>query len=81
MASTAERLTSLVNENIEVDGQKLDIPDDLNISLMDSGVSSLEAVALAKLITQEFGVEFAVEDCYALDTLKDVAAFIDSNSA
>ncbi len=80
MASTAERLTSLVNENIEVDGQKLDIPDDLNISLMNSGVSSLEAVALAKLITQEFGVEFAVEDCYALDTLKDVAAFIDSNS-
>lgn len=80
MASTAERLTSLVNENIEVDGQKLDIPDDLNISLMDSGVSSLEAVALAKLISQEFGVEFAVEDCYALDTLKDVAAFIDSNS-
>ncbi|MXY75888.1 MAG: acyl carrier protein [Acidimicrobiia bacterium] len=81
MASTAERLTNLVNENIEVDGQKLDIPDDLNISLMNSGVSSLEAVALAKLITQEFGVEFAVEDCYALDTLKDVAAFIDSNSA
>ena len=80
MASTAERLTNLVNENIEVDGQKLDIPDDLNISLMNSGVSSLEAVALAKLITQEFGVEFAVEDCYALDTLKDVAAFIDSNS-
>ena len=81
MASTAERLTNLVNENIEVDGQKLDIPDDLNISLMNSGVSSLEAVALAKLITQEFGVEFAVEDCYALDTLKDVAAFIDSNTA
>ena len=80
MASTAERLTNLVNENIEVDGQSLDIPDDLNISLMDSGVSSLEAVALAKLITQEFGVEFAVEDCYALDTLKDVAAFIDSKS-
>ena len=80
MASTAERLTSLVNENIEVDGQTLEIPDDLNISLMGSGVSSLEAVALAKLITQEFGVEFAVEDCYALDTLKDVAAFIDSKS-
>ena len=80
MASTAERLTNLVNENIEVDGQKLDIPDDLNISLMNSGVSSLEAVALAKLISAEFGVEFAVEDCYALDTLKDVAAFIDSNS-
>lgn len=51
MASTAERLTNLVNENIEVDGQTLDIPEDLNISLMNSGVSSLEAVALAKLIS------------------------------
>ncbi|MCY4621187.1 MAG: phosphopantetheine-binding protein [bacterium] len=81
MASTAERLTNLVNENIEVDGQTLTIPDDLNISLLGSGVSSLDIVALANLIMEEFGVEFALDDCFALETLRDVVAFIDSKSA
>lgn len=81
MASTAERLTNLVSQNIEVDGQALAIPDDLNISLFDSGVSSLDIVALAKVITQEFGVEFSLEDCAALNKLSDVVSFIDSKSS
>ncbi len=81
MASTADRLTNLVNENIEVDGQTLTIPEDLNISLLGSGVSSMDIVALANLIMEEFGVEFALDDCFALETLRDVVAFIDSKSA
>ncbi len=81
MASTAERLTNLVNENIEVDGQTLTIPEDLNISLLGSGVSSMDIVALANLIMEEFGVEFALDDCFALETLRDVVAFIDSKTA
>ncbi|MCE2529966.1 MAG: acyl carrier protein [Acidimicrobiia bacterium] len=81
MASTAEQLTNLVNENIEVDGQTLTIPEDLNISLLGSGVSSMDIVALANLIMEEFGVEFALDDCFALETLRDVVAFIDSKTA
>ncbi len=81
MASTAERLTNLVNENIEVDGQTLAIPEDLNISLLGSGVSSMDIVALANVIMEDFGVEFALDDCFALETLKDVVAFIDSKTA
>ena len=80
MASTAERLTSLVNDNIEVDGQALDIPDDLNISLVDSGVPSLDIVAFAKLVTQEFNVEFTVDDCVALNSLREVVDFLDSKA-
>ena len=80
MASTAERLTTLVNDNIEVDGQTLDIPDDLNISLIDSGVPSLDIVAFAKLVTQEFNVEFTVEDCAALNSLSEVVDFLDSKA-
>ena len=81
MASTAERLTNLVNKNIEVDGQTLTIPEDLNISLLGSGVSSMDIVALANLIMEEFGVEFALDDCFALETLRDVVALIDSKTA
>lgn len=80
MASTAERLTSLVNDNIEVDGQTLDIPDDLNISLVDSGVPSLDLVAFAKLVAQEFNVEFTVDDCVALNSLREVVDFLDSKA-
>lgn len=81
MASTAERLTNLVNENIEVDGQTLTIPDDLDISLIDSGVSSMDIVALAKLVSQEFNVEFTVEECTSLKTLSEVVSFLDSKAA
>lgn len=81
MASTAERLTALVNDNIEVDGQALSIPDDLNISLIDSGVSSMDIVALAKLVSQEFSVEFTVEECTSLKTLSEVVGFLDGKAA
>ena len=81
MASTAERLTSLVNDNIEVDGQPLAIPDDLNVSLIDAGVSSMDIVALAKLVSKEFDVEFTVEECTSLKTLSEVVGFLDSKTA
>ena len=81
MSSTADKLRALVNDNIEVDGQALDIPDDMNISLADSGVSSMDMVALGKLIAKEFAVTITVEDCAALDNLTKVVAFVDAQSA
>lgn len=81
MSSTAAKLKALVDANIEVDGKALDIPDDLNISLADSGVSSMDMVALGKLIAKEFDVTITVEDCAALDNLTKVVAFVDAQSA
>ena len=81
MSSTAAKLKALVDANIEVDGKALDIPDDLNISLADSGVSSMDMVALGKLIAREFDVTITVEDCAALDNLTKVVAFVDAQSA
>lgn len=81
MSSTAEKLRALVDENIEVDGKALNIPGDMNISLAASGVSSMDLVALGKLISSEFGVTLTVEDCAALDNLTKVVAFIDGQSA
>ena len=81
MASTAERIRQLVVDNIEVDGKSLDVPEDLNISLADAGVSSTDIVALAKLIAQDFNINFTPDDCAALTDLPKVVAFIDSRSA
>ena len=81
MASTAERLSKLVSDNIEVDGKALAIPDDLDIHLGDVGVSSTDIVALAKLIAEEFDISIAPEECADLNNLKSVVAFIDNKAA
>lgn len=81
MASTAEKLRALVNDNVEVDGKALDIPDDMNFSLAGAGVSSMDLVALGKLISKEFDVTFTLEDCARLDNLTEVVAFVDGQTA
>lgn len=81
MASTAERLRKLVSENVEVDGKSLDIPADLNFSLADAGVSSLDLVALGKLVAEEFKITFAIEDCTSITDLAQLADFIDAKAA
>ncbi len=81
MASTAERLHKLVSENVEVDGKSLQIPADLNFSLSDAGVSSLDLVALGKLVAQEFHITIAVEDCTSITDLAKLAEFIDAKAA
>lgn len=80
MASTAERIRTLVNENIEVDGKPIALPDDLDISLTEAGVPSTDVVALTKVIAQEYGVEFSPDQCAELNTLKKVVAYLDSKS-
>ncbi|MCY3816358.1 MAG: acyl carrier protein [Gammaproteobacteria bacterium] len=81
MASTAEKIRALIDDNIEVDGQALDIPADMNFSLAAAGVSSMDLVALGKLIASEFNITFTLDDCTALDNLTKVVAFVDSKAA
>ena len=78
MASTADRLRNLIGENLEVDGQPIDVPEDLNISLVEAGVPSTDLVAFAKLVSQEFNVTFTVEHCTQLKNMQEVVELIDS---
>ena len=81
MAQQQERLAKIVGDNIEGDGKALNIPQDLNISLADAGVSSTDIVALAKLIAQEFNVDITLEECAELNNLRNVIALLDSKAA
>lgn len=81
MASTAERLRKIVSENVEVDGKAINLPDDLDISLAESGVSSTDIVALAKLVTNEFSITLTPEDCAATDGLKQLVELIDRKAS
>lgn len=72
MASTEDRLRTLIAENLEVDGQPIALPDDLNISLMEAGISSVDLVAFAKLVAQEFDVKFSLEDCGEVKSVREL---------
>ena len=78
MSATADRLRNLISENLEVDGQPIDVPQDLNFNLMEAGVPSTDLVAFAKLVSQEFNVTFTVEHCSQLKSVQEVVALIDS---
>jgi len=81
MASTEERVRKLVSENLEVDGQPLSADLDFNSSLIDAGVSSVDVVAFARVVQDEFGIQFAVEDCTELTSLAALVEFLDARAA
>ena len=81
MASTEERVRKLVSENLEADGQPLSADLDLNSSLIDAGVSSVDIVAFARVVQEEFGIQFAVEDCTELTSLAALVEFLDARAA
>ena len=70
MATTEERVRQLVRDNLEVDGQPLDLSEDLNTGLTELGVSSLDIVAFAKLVSKEFNIAFTIEDCETVNTIR-----------
>ena len=80
MASTEDRVRKLVAENLEVDGKPLDASLDLNSSLSDVGVSSMDIVAFGKLVGQEFGVTISREQCPTLNSLQELIDFLDSQA-
>ena len=81
MSATADRLRSLISENLEVDGKPIDLPDDLNFSLMESGVPSTDLVAFAKLVSEEFNVTFTPQHCTELKSVQELVELIDSQDS
>ncbi len=81
MASTEERVRSLVADNLEVDGKSLGSSVDLEASLVDLGVSSMDIVSFGKVVAQEFNVTFTREHCPTLNNLRELIEFLDSQAA
>ena len=78
MASTEDRIRTLVAENLEVDGKPLPEPVDFSTGLTDVGVSSMDIVAFAKVVAQDFGVTFTPEACASIKTLDELVKCLDS---
>ena len=81
MASTADRIRKLVADNLEVDGKPLPEPLDFSTGLTALGVSSMDVVAFAKVIQDEFGLQFTPEQCAELTSLSALVEFLDARAA
>ena len=81
MASTEDRIRQLVADNLEVDGKPIALPADLNTGLSELGVSSMDVVAFAKVVSKEFDIAFSPADCENLNTLQVLIDHLDSQAA
>ena len=81
MASTADRIKSLVSENLEVDGKPLGPVDNLDTSLSDLGVSSVDIVSFGRVVVKEFGISMSAEDCANIPTLSALVDFVNAQSS
>ena len=78
MASTEDRVRKLVQDNLEVDGKPLDLPQDLNSSLLEAGISSVDLVAFARVVAKEFNVTFSPEDCAKINSVRELVDYLDA---
>lgn len=80
MPSTEERLRKLVDDNLELEGRPQGRPLDLNSSLREAGVSSVDFVNFTKLVANEFGVEFKIEECTDINTVGELIKVLEARS-
>lgn len=78
MATTEERIRKLVDDNLEIEGRTAGEPLHMDYSLRESGVSSVDFVAFAKLVADEFGVTFSTEDCAKYNTVGELVAHLEA---
>ncbi len=81
MPTTEERIRKLVDDNLEIEGRPSGRPLDLNSSLRDSGISSVEFVEFAKVVAQEFNVSVSTEECANINSVGELVSFLESKAS
>lgn len=80
MSSVLDRITQLIDENLEVDGQPLGRPLDVDINIADAGVPSADIIAFWKLVNEEFGIEISGEDFAELLTVRSLVGYLETHA-
>ena len=81
MATTAERLVKLIDDNIEIEGRSTGDPLNLDRNMADAGVASADIVAFWRLVNEEFSAEISREEFAELLTPRDLIAHLDGSAA
>ena len=80
MSNTEERIRTLVDENLQIEGREPGQPLNHDLSIIDAGVSSTDVVAFWKLVCEEFGVDISAEEFAELLTPNDLIAYLDAQA-
>ena len=80
MASTEERLRVLVDANLLIEGRSEGRPLDLDVNIVDAGVSSNDIVAFWRLVCEEFNMNIPADEFASLLTPSDLIAYLDAHS-
>lgn len=76
MTTTEQRLVDLAHEHLGIDPSP-----GANRTLAETGVSSIDLVAFLKVVGKEFNVtSLNAGDCDGVETLRDLAALVDSQT-
>ena len=81
MATTAERIVKIIDDNIEIEGRSTGDALDLDRNMADVGVASADIVAFWRLVNEEFGVEISREQFAELLTPRDLVEHLDGLAA
>ena len=80
MPSTEERLRTLAEENLELEGRPSGEPLNLDNSFTDAGVNSMAAVAFLRLVMQEFNVQIPPEDMAQMSNMRGLVDYIEARA-
>ena len=80
MSNTEERIRTLVDENLQIEGREAGQPLNYDRSIIDAGVSSTDVVAFWKLVCEEFGIDISAEEFGELLTPSDLVAYLEART-
>lgn len=80
MPSVQERLRTLVEENLEIEGRAKGQPLVLTNTFADAGVNSMAAVAFLRVVMSEFNVEIPAEELAQLSNLQGLVDYLEAHA-
>ena len=75
MPSTADRLATLIADNLDLDHEP-----NFDSAFSDIGISSVDAIAFFKLVNGEFNLGLEADECSQFEDLNALVAFIDERA-
>ncbi|MYE46851.1 MAG: acyl carrier protein [Chloroflexi bacterium] len=81
VASNEERLISLLDENLTIEGRSPGDPLNLDRNIAEAGVSSQDIAAFLRLVNEEFGTSISAGDCGDLLTPRSLLEYVEANAA
>ena len=81
MATNEERLISLLDENLTIEGRTAGDPINLDHNIADAGVSSQDIVAFWRLVNEEFSLSIPAEEFAELLTPRSLIEYLDAQAA